>query len=1214
MAGFDLSQLNDGQREVVRRLEEPLFVAAGAGSGKTFTLTARLVNALSEGSASDGGRYLRSIDEALVITFTEAAALEIKERVRMFLRRAGDDDPFLREESLKVDGAWISTIHSMCARILRRHAVELGIDPAFKVCEGSVADALMANALDEVMRDVQREDAYERLRTEYPVWSASQGPTSVVGMIHALRAEAAKCANGFDDFVCPHSDEVGAAMERLCASLEALASLKMTVKQRETAEQSLASVASFCELPPGERTAAHASEALAQVKIPALSKAEQVPLKEDAKHALAEATVCAEYERVQEFAPQLVDLARRVDELYGMLKRSHSYLDNDDLITFALRAVKGSPEVARDYAGRFRLVMIDEFQDTDAKQLELISLLSGDDACHLATVGDAQQSIYRFRGGDVEVFRARGRALPTSSHVTMDVNYRSDPAVLSLVERSCSDAGLLTDFLKLAADGWRSSSYTAVAEGSELPRVRIEVCSGGTAELMSATIASQLADRLASYRDAGQPQGSMALLLGTTTRVGLYLDALRARGLQAVVTGGSSFTSAAEVGVIQALVHTLANPRDTETGLFRLLSSDLFRLDADDFCQLGTRAQDLLDAPTKRAIEQCFIGGELALFGDAEPSPRLKLAFEVLQRAFSRLGRWQLADVCQAVVDESGWLVRLERQGIDGLSVAANVLAAVRYVRELTVELGLGASRAAEEFDRWLEAAKLTPANLVGDTVDAVKVMTIHGSKGLQFAVTAVAECWGNPSVSGKLSFGRLDGRCVVCAAPKSGIKEFSKKRAEAEGPEKASQCKNVGEWAWWLDQHELAAEGGEKARLLYVALTRAEEALIVGVPVSSSDAYLSNLAIGFLGAFPELDGLEAGEWQIEVAPQMPVMNEFRVPDGVGGIRYERTEAEVGPGVARVVTLARRGKGKDDPWDASSAGTLEGFDGELPSSVSMIPLLGTELSGEGISQGEPFTLYKIEAPKLRTNGWRAREGVFSYSSAHTLMEERRKAEQAAVGVEMDEARGDTEEAVARELSSQRPTLPPKAQQEAEAEGNAYTPDADKATNLGSAFHELAQTMIETGRDYDENRLEALARFWNLTERQRRRLHEAIDRWERSEVRREALSYDLVRPEVPFFIQVDSQYGTYVEGAIDLLCVNRGSDEALVVDYKTGDAGLSFEEVLDRHEMQANFYAHVMMSQGYKRVSCAFVCVERDCGDGEPIVARYEFDEGHLPRI
>ena len=193
MATIDLSRLNASQRDVVLRLDEPLFVAAGAGSGKTFTLTARLVHALSQGSAPDGGRYLDSIDEALVITFTKAAALEIKDRVRGALRQAGEEDPHLREESLRVDGAWISTIHGMCSRILKRHGVELGIDAKFEVCEGSVGEALLARALDEVIGEAQRDGSYEGLLREFPIWGATASEaTSVVGMIRQLRQEGSR--------------------------------------------------------------------------------------------------------------------------------------------------------------------------------------------------------------------------------------------------------------------------------------------------------------------------------------------------------------------------------------------------------------------------------------------------------------------------------------------------------------------------------------------------------------------------------------------------------------------------------------------------------------------------------------------------------------------------------------------------------------------------------------------------------------------------------------------------------------------------------------------------------------------------------------------------------------------------------------------------------------------------------------------------------------
>lgn len=1226
MAGLDLSRLNGAQRAVVTRLDEPLFVAAGAGSGKTFTLTARLVHALSPGSAADGGRFLDSIDEALVITFTKAAALEIAERVRGSLREAGEQDPHLKEESLKVDDAWIGTIHGMCARILRRHAIELGIDPAFSVCEGSVAEALLARATDEALGAVRHDERYAALREEFALWGASAaggGSATVAGMIAQLRGEAAKCVGGFDDLRWPESHETAGELASLSRCFEALAALSLTQKQRETVAASQEALAAFLALPPGERTPERACAALAQCKVPPLRKAEQVPLRDDARQALAEATVCAHYERVQHLAPQLVGLARAVDERYGQLKRARSYLDNDDLIASALAAVERHQEVARDYAGRFRLVMIDEFQDTDEKQLRLISLLSGPDACHLTTVGDAQQSIYRFRGGDVEVFRARGRALPAASHVEMDVNYRSDPHVLALVERVFGDAGLLGDFLRLAGDAERTSAYEArTTAGERPPRIHLEVAEGGPAELTSAMIAAQLADRLATYHAMGQPQGSMALLLGTTSKVGLYLDALRARGLAAVVTGGSSFSTMPEVGAIQALLHTLANPHDTETGLFRLLVSDLFRLDADDFCQLGTRAQDVLDAPTKRPIERCFVDGELVLYGDATPSSRLVAAHAVLRRAFSRLGRWELADVCQAVVEESGWLARLEAQGRDGLSAAANVLAAVRYVRELSTALGLGVARTADEFDQWLAAAKLTPKNLVGDEVDAVQVMTVHGSKGLQFAVCAVAECWGKPKVSGRLSVGRQDGRCMVCVSPKPDIRDFSKLREAIELPEDAAAAHSCAQWATLLDERELAEQAGERSRLLYVALTRAEEALVVGLPVAEREWLQSPLALGMLGAFEELDDLAPGERAVRVEPVAGVMGERRVTDGSGS-HLVRERQDVEPGVARVVRLVR-GAQKGEPWQADSNGTLAGFDGELPDAVTRIPFLGTQADAATLTpsaSGDPpaslrdasgapreeFTLYDVRHDELASSGWRPREGVFSYSSAHALMEERARATEVTTG----RAEG---AAPARRGAGALPPTPSRAQQDAETEGAAYTADADKATSLGSAFHELAQTMVETGRNHDPARLAALARTWRLSERQLGRLREAIGRWEGCELRRETRAFGLVRAEVPFFVRVDSTFGTHVEGAIDLLCCNPASTEALVVDYKTGDRGLTPAEIEDRHRMQANFYAWVLMDQGFEEVECAFACVELDDGAGGPVVVRYRFDATTPPQI
>ena len=585
------------------------------------------------------------------------------------------------------------------------------------------------------------------------------------------------------------------------------------------------------------------------------------------------------------------------------------------------------------------------------------------------------------------------------------------------------------------------------------------------------------------------------------------------------------------------------------------------------------------------------------------------------------MGRWEMADVCQVAMEESGWLSRLERRGPDGLAVAANVLAAVRYVRELTGSLGLGVARAASEFDQWLAAARLTPKNLVGDAIDAVQVMTIHGAKGLQFGVTAVAECWGRPTLSGRLSVGRQGASRMVCVAPRpADARAFAKMRQEIEVPADATGCGTVAEWAALLDEQELAAQAGERARLLYVALTRAEEALVVGLPVAEREHLRSPLALGVLGAFPELDELVAGECDVSIEPECGIACERRVSDAAGAGRIVRERVAVRPGVARVVSL-RRGATRDDLWEASSAGTLAGFDGPLPEAVSQVPMLGTEGSADaGRDRApEPFMLFDTVRREMPTRGYRAREGVFSYSSARPDVAVRPemapvarrsrgwRSPRPSPGV--CQARSDLgyplrRPQAARHARSRR-RRPARSRRPRRRVG--YTDDADKATSLGSPFHELAQTMVETGRDHSPQRLEALARTWRLSRRQVERLGEAIARWEECSLRAEVLSHELVRAEVPFFAKADSTHGRYVEGAIDLLACDRDGTRALVVDYKTGDVGLSSEQVEERHRMQANLYAWVLMGQGFEAVECAFVCVEVDDGTGGPVVVRYRFD-------
>ncbi|MFC2765291.1 MAG: UvrD-helicase domain-containing protein, partial [Lancefieldella parvula] len=151
-----------GQEKTIKTLDKPLFVAAGAGSGKTFTLTQRIVWALKEGSGADGKPYLSSLDQALIITFTNAAATEIKERVREALEKEG-----LHSAALQVDDAWISTIHGMCNRILKIHALDLGLDPEFQIIDDMTRNQLVTISIEEVLRELSQDERYIEFLSNY---------------------------------------------------------------------------------------------------------------------------------------------------------------------------------------------------------------------------------------------------------------------------------------------------------------------------------------------------------------------------------------------------------------------------------------------------------------------------------------------------------------------------------------------------------------------------------------------------------------------------------------------------------------------------------------------------------------------------------------------------------------------------------------------------------------------------------------------------------------------------------------------------------------------------------------------------------------------------------------------------------------------------------------------------------------------------------------
>ena len=1139
-----------GQEKTIKTLDKPLFVAAGAGSGKTFTLTQRIVWALKEGSGTDGKPYLSSLDQALIITFTNAAATEIKERVREALEKEG-----LHSAALQVDDAWISTIHGMCSRILKIHALDLGLDPEFEIIDDMTRNQLVNISIEEVLRELYQDESYAEFLSTY-----AGKRDALTSRIKTLMSYAQSSPVGMDaiSFVGDSSDleVLKAELESLCGVLEALKAA-IAEKKPDEAEQLqsvqselLSKLQQHLVLSLTDFDQAFWDTLQKALKIGRSSKEIKI-VKDEAAYRLK---VCSSLFGLIQDASEgqcLKDVTKQVYKLFNQKKRAIGGLDNDDLLHLTAKVFEEHPEIAAVYTDKFKLVMVDEFQDTDQQQVQMIKSLSGKDAQYLTTVGDAQQSIYRFRGADVDVFFRRQAEVPEDLQPRLVDNFRSHNEILRFVAKVCRADGMIPNFMDLSA-GREEPATPFIAHS---PRVYFEVTkfekSGnskpGDDVSRKQLVAHQLADRINTLmQDENIQAKDIAILMKSVKKAQPYIEALRTFGIESVVSGASTFGEQPEVQLIGSLLQALANMYDSYEGLFPVLSSEIFSLDASDLLLLGTNFGENGQRITNRDIAESVVDD--VFNSPFEISPKLKNALEVLSNARNSLSNKRVSDVIKKVVLDAGWISRLQKMGNEGQSKIANIFAALEQIDSLQTDLSVGVASVARAFSQWCVTAKESPKVLHCSTQNAVTFMTIHASKGLEFPVVAVVGAVSDPKEgAGSKPFLHVrkdDSYQIAFYSSSKSLKELYDGCHEV--PTSLDECKNLLEWRMFLETQENEFEEQEQNRRLYVALTRAREAVILTSTIDLTKEGISpRYTRKITNALFEEPPLSAGEHPFEYGGNLAGC--MRVVEGSGK--------------------------KDEPIQVEGLELVEPFDSNP----------GEEENSQAV---ETFDLYeKVQLSVAAEIAYDQRKGFFSYSSAHQQMAENFK--------------GENNPQPVAETSAMLP--------------GTLADDGVDPTNLGSAFHELAQIMVETQSKVDEQTIDRLCLKNSVPQRAISRVKQALELWSNSAIRQEALAHDVVIAESPFTLQVDSEYGNYVEGAIDLLAYNKGSKDALVVDYKTGDKGLSATQIYEHHQMQANFYAYVLMQHGFTKVECAFVCVEVEEA-GQPHVARYTFDVNHQPRL
>ncbi len=1195
---MDLSTLMPQQLQIVKTLDRPLFVSAGAGSGKTFTLTRRIVYALSP----ESGPFVEHLDQVLAITFTKDAAAEIRDRVRRALIDEGMD-----EEALTVDDAWISTIHGMCSRILRAHALELGIDPEFTVLTDT--DELMDQAVEHVLGRATAPDAAPELAASlkalyawYPM-AGEGGPfgagTTIKGLVRELLELSSQLPGGMDDVRVARGQADTSALAD--AYRAALGASKAATEKAQTA---LDAIDAF---EASGKTMTDAARLMMSCTMPRASKAfpkEQVELlKAEAADAFVNIVLACGSPALD----ALVGLARAVEAEYRALKADQSALDNNDLLRMAYEALRDYPAIRAAYEGRFKMVMIDEFQDTDQMQVDLIRYLTGTGERALCTVGDAQQSIYRFRGAEVEVFRRQERKVGASGTAEAEVvagaastvpagelvklvrNFRSHDEVLRYVARifDGDTGGLMQGFLDLEPSDDREDKLKAKAS-----RRQALLVAGGSTQERTQAKARAIAERFQTLVKAGQPQGDMVLLLGRMTNADVYAQAFRDQGLDCVIAGGSVFAQAAEVQTVRALVCALANPADTAQGLMPLLASPMFALGAQEFLALATKLDEQTGETSRRNIDAGIMSDSDV--PGLQGLPLVTRAREVLRYALRRVGRDSFAAIARDVVNASGWFVRLAKRGPEGKAIAANVLKALDAVAEAEAEFGNSPRSIALVFDRFL-AGKEAPGALNEEGDGAVRIMTVHASKGLEYPVVAVAECFGVRKSSGAAQMGRVEGGAQVVALPArfDGVKladgTFVKGDDVKKQFEHAFKGKGTSLWLPPELMEDVCATGSpaeafarlrnddlrlsleERARLLYVAMTRARELVILAMDAGVSRGKLC-----------------APTFDVETDLTYDVLRRILPTDGLNTPQLDSDRLVFDnsqPGDYELISLADFTFG-ERAFEANASLDAEGRlvrgdaepEGAGADARAAVP-------GPADPEPDAFELVYPQAVGVRmgTCPYPERDS-YSYSSIAAALHAESEDRAAEAHVPMDES-GDDAESDGSEMT--------------DADVAAVEP-AGNPMALGSAFHAACQWLIEMGADeLPTARAEALACLWRLTPEQRERFDVALDRWLESAVRADLLAWPCVRAEVPFFSlgcedEDIARYGAYAEGAIDALATDPADpSRALVIDYKTGGTpDETPEQLQEKHALQARVYSDVLHKAGFEVVTVKFVRVEQ----------------------
>lgn len=876
----------DQQEKAIRPGGSSLALRAGAGCGKTFVLTERFLKELESDTSGDPARRL---SELVAITFTDAAARELRTRIRRLVydriaNSSGETRRYWLELQRAIDNCRISTIHSLCGKLLRDHAFDVGLDPLFATLDAPAAAVLEAEAIEDTLRrlltardgdamllgqawNVQRTKQFVRAmmphyrRPAFAKWTGAAVDDVVDAwrmhyarevwqpLIERLQPVSAQLAEMLLS-ITPENEEQGALSSAVLAGVRAVADGTVTPPVLVAARQ--AAVLNRKPFTKSLWPSAEEYDAFRQVFCEWRETYDEAIVCDFDDPAAGEAAA---------LGLALARLTHQAAEAYQHAKDQRNALDFEDLlaITHKLLSDPDHRKLQQRLQRDIGVLFVDEFQDTDRVQLDMVQALVGDiaESGKLFFVGDEKQSIYRFRGAEPQVFIDLQQAVLPEWRLPLSRNFRSQPAILHFVNT------LFEPFFEgyQALDPHRPQ----VAEGPTIEFLWTDFGElRGKADAARRAEARRLARRIRELIDGQQSligdasaeggarpadYGDVAILFRSLSDIAAYEEALRGEDIPYYLMGGHAFYTQQEIYDVLHLLRVVASQCD-ELSLAGVLRSPFFSLADETLFWLAVRHGSL-----ERGLFASQPTGNIA----ADEQAKVRRAADTVATMRAHRERWTVPQLLSFALEQTGFDAVMLAEFM-GERKLANVYKLVEQARA-AVASGVGS---LDEFVTQLdEFTTSTPREALATTSpgksNVVRLMTVHMSKGLEFPIVAVADLNRQPpgdrgSVAYTDELGPLvkpasevdEDRCA-----KSGLKLFK----HAEKP----------------------ADDAESDRLFYVACTRAADYLLLSAALESPDklkgAWMKRLAAVFdltSGTLVNSAGTEGQQTPAVAASLMP--------------------------------------------------------------------------------------------------------------------------------------------------------------------------------------------------------------------------------------------------------------------------------------------------------------------------------------------------------